>query len=256
MQKLVHDLRSKQLPVQFIYHHLTEKVASIDNIIPPEIEARYQGMMERADETYYVTVDKMKKLTNIVLLWQSFVTRSDHLFEWIEMITDSQLKTLTDTREYDQESVVIKLMRFSELEKRAYERQRVRDRVEREAKSLIEATGNNSISVKLDLLNKKWLNLRDHVRKERLRLDHVCKMWREFQNVYQELQQWINSCKINLQEDQRDLNSIEMIEKELSSHQVSVFFLLLFVCVLLLNYRSHETDEQDSYVRKQKLLIR
>ena len=223
--------------MQFIYHHLTENVASIDSIILPETEARYQGMMERADKTYHVTVDKMKKLTNIVLLWQSFVTRSDHLCEWIDMITNSQLKTLTDSREYDQESVVIKLMRFSELEKRAYERQRVRDRVEREAKSLIEATGNNTVSVKLDLLNQKWLNLRDHVRKERLRLDYVCKMWREFRNVYEELQQWINTCKINLQEDQRDLNSIELIEKELSIQQVSVSSLLLFVYILLLNMK-------------------
>ena len=186
--------------------------------------------MGRAESTYNVSSDRMKKLTNLTLLWQSFVTRSDHLFDWIENVTNSPLKVLMEIPEYDHESVVIKLMRLSEMEKRAYEKQRVRDRVEREAKSLIKATGNNSISIKLGLLNQKWLGLRDCVRKERLRLDNVCRMWREFQTVHQDLQHWISCSRIILEEDQSDLNSIEMIEKELAIHQVTFFYFFYF-CV-------------------------
>jgi len=218
-QKLVHALRSKQLPIQFIHHHIAEQLASTGIALLPEIEARYKELMVRAESTYKVSSDRMKKLTSLTLLWQSFVTRSDHLFDWIENVTNSPLKVLMDIPEYDHESVVIKLMRLSEMEKRAYEKQRVKDRVEREAKSLIKATGNNSISVKLGSLNQKWLGLRDCIRKERLRLDHVCRMWREFQNVYQDLQHWISCSRIILEEDQSDLNSIEIIEKELAIHQ-------------------------------------
>ena len=194
----------------------------------PEIEARYQQLMEKAEKSYHVTANKMKNLTNIVLLWQSFVTRSDHLFDWIEKITNSPLKILAESREFDQESIVIKLMRFSELEKRAYEKQRVRDRVEREAKSLIEATGNSTVSIKLGSLNEKWLKLRDYIRNERLRLDNICKIWREYQNIYQELDDWINSCRIVLQDDHGDLKSIEVIETEVSKQQVSGLYLHIF----------------------------
>ena len=149
-------------------------------------------------------------------------------------MSNSPLRALRESEEYNQESIVIKLMRFSELEKRAYEKQRVRDRVEREAKSLIETTGNRKISLKLGLLNRKWLSLRDHIRKERLRLDHICKLWRDFENMCHELRQWIDSSRICLQEDQNDLKSTSMIEKELSMQQVS--FSLCFVCFLLSSY--------------------
>lgn len=170
-------------------------------------------------------------MTNVVLLWQSFLTRGDHLLEWIERIMNSPLKILSEINEYDQEKVVIKLMRFSELEKRAFEKQRVRDRVEREAKSLIEATGNKNISTRFALLNGKWLSFRDYIRKERLRLDSICKIWREFQNTYQEIDHWINSCRINLQDDNSDLKSIDVIEKDLSTNQVSALSssILLFI---------------------------
>ena len=191
--------------------------------LPVETEARYHMLIDAADRIYHVTLEKVKEMTNIVLLWQSFWTRGDHLLEWVDRMWNVYVNSLLGTLEYDQESVVVKLMRFSELEKRAYEKQRVRDRIEREAKALIEVTHNKLVANKLSLLNEKWRDLRDRIRNERLRLDGICRIWREFQNVHQELDQWISSCRIRIQEDNREMTAANIIKEELDVITVILF---------------------------------
>ena len=121
-------------------------------------------------------------------------------------------------------------MRFGELEKRAYEKQRLKDRIDHEAKVLVATTDNKLIVAKLNFLTEKWLNLRDGIRNERLRLDAVCRVWREFQTVFQDLDQWVKACRIKLQEDHRDLKSVQLIREELEEVQVSIEFLGFFIC--------------------------
>lgn len=227
MQRLIHELRSRELPLRFIHQQLITAATTTSVVLSSETEARYTRLMDKAEKTFHVTADRLKKVMDVVLLWQSFITRSEHLLEWIERITNSPMRKLAESQECDQESVVIKLMRFSELEKRAYEKQRVKDRVDREAKRLIGATGNTSLSWRLGSLNEKWLKLRDNLRMERLRLDGVCKMWREFQNIYQDLDHWINSSRIILQIDRNDFKSIDVIEEELIVYQVRFSIILI-----------------------------
>ena len=186
-----------------------------------ETEAKYKFLMGSAERLYDATQEKLKSMTNIVLLWQSFLTRSGHIVEWADKLSSVPLKRLSESEEYDQESVVIKLIRFGELEKRAYEKQRVRDRIEKEAVALMEATGNATIADRLEFVNRTWLALRDTIRSERLRLENVCKMWREFENLYQNLSQSICSCRISAQEDNRTFKSLDMLGQELAVSEVS-----------------------------------
>ncbi len=140
---------------------------------------------------------------------------------------------LMETKEFDQESLVVKFMRFSELEKRAHEKQKLKDRIDNEASDLVQVTQNQFIIAKQRFLNEKWIELRDGIRNELTRLDKACKIWREFLSKFEELDQLLQKCLVSIQDENHNFNSATSINDELNMIQV-----LLRISKAFLDYLS------------------
>ncbi len=214
---MAYDLKIRLLPLQFIYEQLTS--SSVTNL-PPETRDEYQLNLLSAENLYKEIHEKVKKITNAILLWQSFFTRCDYLLSWVDKIRDVSVTSLVATKEFDQESLVVKFMRFNELDKRAFEKQRIKDRIDHEAGLLIKMTSNKRIVAKQEFLNEKWVSLRDEIRTERIRLDTACKIWREFQTSFQVLDELMKECAVFTQEEAHNFNSERSIQEELKVLQV------------------------------------
>ena len=187
---------------------------------PKETEERYLQLTSRAQNLYSRCMEKIEALTSLVLLWQSFTTRTQYLTSWIEKVWEVLLRPALAAGEIDQESVLVKLMKFVEIDKRIHEKEKVKERIVSESESLCNTTRNRDVNSSLVELKEKWNTLRHGVRSQRQRLDELYNLWRTFQNAFQELDQWVRTSVIVFQGDFRDFMSSDNVHKELEYLQV------------------------------------
>lgn len=101
----------------------------------------YEDVAKIADSMYEVCEENAEWLQSVLVLWQSFLGSVKSFSSWMDNLTHRVVGPLREMNEDDIDSILLKLMKYRELERKLSDRQATKDGVTYEGEQVLTATG-------------------------------------------------------------------------------------------------------------------
>ena len=115
---------------------------------------RYEDVTKIADSMYEVCEENADYFQAVLVQWQSFEESSKKFNTWMDNMVQKSFAAAREMPEDDIDAVLMKLMKYRELDRKFTERQPSKDGLVYEAEQVLTATGENAPSF-LSILSGK-----------------------------------------------------------------------------------------------------
>ena len=109
-------------------------------------DQKYEDVTKISDSMYEVCEENADWLQSILILWQSFEDSSRKFKTWMDSVVQKSFLPIREMEENQMETVLIKLMKYRELDRKLTERQPSKDGLVYEAEQVLTATGEHNYS--------------------------------------------------------------------------------------------------------------
>ena len=105
---------------------------------------RYEDVTKIADSMYEVCEENADYFQAVLVQWQSFEESSTKFNTWMDNMVQKSFAAAREMPEDDIDAVLMKLMKYRELDRKFTERQPSKDGLVYEAEQVLTATGENA----------------------------------------------------------------------------------------------------------------
>ena len=137
-QVFARNIQSHKSRVQMLREYLQQHDASF---VEEAGEIQYGEVAKLADNMHGVCQENAEWLQTVLLLWQSFEESLRNLNTWLDNFVQKYLNPLRRLPEDSIDGVLLKLMKFRDLERKLNERQPGKDAITYEGEQVLTATG-------------------------------------------------------------------------------------------------------------------
>lgn len=116
-----------------------------------EVGPKYEDVAKIADSMYEVCEESAEWLQSVLIQWQSFEESSRKFNSWMDNLVQKSFALARDMPEDDIDAVLMKMMKYRELDRKFTERQPSKDGLVYEAEQVMTATGEHESSVNIIL---------------------------------------------------------------------------------------------------------
>ena len=116
---------------------------------------RYEDVTKIADSMYEVCEENADYFQAVLVQWQSFEESSRKFDTWMDNMVQKSFAAARKMPEDDIDAVLMKLMKYRELDRKFTERQPSKDGLVYEAEQVLTATGENAPNFFFDSFRKK-----------------------------------------------------------------------------------------------------
>ena len=104
---------------------------------------KYEDVTKIADSMYEVCEENAEYLQSVLIQWQSFEESSRKFNSWMDNMVQKSFTTARQMREDSIDAVLMKLMKYREIDRKFTERQATKDALVYEGEQVLTATGQN-----------------------------------------------------------------------------------------------------------------
>lgn len=104
---------------------------------------KYEDVTKIADSMYEVCEENAEYLQSVLIQWQSFEESSRKFNSWMDNMVQKSFAAARQMREDSIDSVLMKLMKYREIDRKFTERQATKDALVYEGEQVLTATGQN-----------------------------------------------------------------------------------------------------------------
>ena len=104
---------------------------------------KYEDVTKIADSMYEVCEENAEYLQSVLIQWQSFEESSRKFNSWMDNMVQKLFTTARQMPEDSIDSVLMKLMKYREIDRKFTERQATKDALVYEGEQVLTATGQN-----------------------------------------------------------------------------------------------------------------
>lgn len=104
---------------------------------------KYEDVTKIADSMYEVCEENAEYLQSVLIQWQSFEESSRKFNSWMENMVQKSFAAARQMREDSIDAVLMKLMKYREIDRKFTERQATKDALVYEGEQVLTATGQN-----------------------------------------------------------------------------------------------------------------
>ena len=102
---------------------------------------KYDDVVKISDSMHEVCEENAEWLQSVLILWQSFADSVRSLTSWTDNLTLRVINPVRQLGEGDIDSILLKLMKYRDLERKLADRQATKDAVTYEGEQVFTATG-------------------------------------------------------------------------------------------------------------------
>lgn len=104
---------------------------------------KYEDVTKIADSMYEVCEENAEYLQSVLIQWQSFEESSRKFNSWMDNMVQKSFTTARQMPEDSIDAVLMKLMKYREIDRKFTERQATKDALVYEGEQVLTATGQN-----------------------------------------------------------------------------------------------------------------
>ena len=104
---------------------------------------KYEDVTKIADSMYEVCEENAEYLQSVLIQWQSFEESSRKFNSWMENMVQKSFAAARQMPEDSIDAVLMKLMKYREIDRKFTERQATKDALVYEGEQVLTATGQN-----------------------------------------------------------------------------------------------------------------
>lgn len=104
---------------------------------------KYEDVTKIADSMYEVCEENAEYLQSVLIQWQSFEESSRKFNSWMDNMVQKSFAAARQMREDSIDAVLMKLMKYREIDRKFTERQATKDALVYEGEQVLTATGQN-----------------------------------------------------------------------------------------------------------------
>ena len=104
---------------------------------------KYEDVTKIADSMYEVCEENAEYLQSVLIQWQSFEESSRKFNSWMDNMVQKSFAAARQMPEDSIDSVLMKLMKYREIDRKFTERQATKDALVYEGEQVLTATGQN-----------------------------------------------------------------------------------------------------------------
>ena len=104
---------------------------------------KYEDVTKIADSMYEVCEENAEYLQSVLIQWQSFEESSRKFNSWMDNMVQKSFAAARQMPEDSIDAVLMKLMKYREIERKFTERQATKDALVYEGEQVLTATGQN-----------------------------------------------------------------------------------------------------------------
>lgn len=104
---------------------------------------KYEDVTKIADSMYEVCEENAEYLQSVLIQWQSFEESSRKFNSWMDNMVQKSFAAVRQMPEDSIDAVLMKLMKYREIERKFTERQATKDALVYEGEQVLTATGQN-----------------------------------------------------------------------------------------------------------------
>lgn len=104
---------------------------------------KYEDVTKIADSMYEVCEENAEYLQSVLIQWQSFGESSRKFNSWMDNMVQKSFAAARQMREDSIDAVLMKLMKYREIDRKFTERQATKDALVYEGEQVLTATGQN-----------------------------------------------------------------------------------------------------------------
>ena len=105
---------------------------------------KYEDVTKIADSMYEVCEENAEYLQSVLIQWQSFEESSRKFNSWMDNMVQKSFAAARQMREDSIDAVLMKLMKYREIDRKFTERQATKDALVYEGEQVLTATGQNN----------------------------------------------------------------------------------------------------------------
>lgn len=104
---------------------------------------KYEDVTKIADSMYEVCEENAEYLQSVLIQWQSFEESSRKFNSWMDNMVQKSFAAARQMRDDSIDAVLMKLMKYREIDRKFTERQATKDALVYEGEQVLTATGQN-----------------------------------------------------------------------------------------------------------------
>lgn len=104
---------------------------------------KYEDVTKIADSMYEVCEENAEYLQSVLIQWQSFEESSRKFNSWMDNMVQKSFAAVRQMPEDSIDAVLMKLMKYREIDRKFTERQATKDALVYEGEQVLTATGQN-----------------------------------------------------------------------------------------------------------------
>ena len=104
---------------------------------------KYEDVKKIADSMYEVCEENAEYFQSVLIQWQSFEESSRKFNSWMDNMVQKSFAAARQTPEDSIDAVLMKLMKYREIDRKFTERQATKDALVYEGEQVLTATGRN-----------------------------------------------------------------------------------------------------------------
>ena len=116
-------------------------VRSGEHLDPEVVGPKYEDVTKIADSMYEVCEESAEWLQSVLIQWQSFEESSRKFNTWMDNLIQKSFALAREMPEDDIDAVLMKMMKYREVDRKFTERQPSKDGLVYEAEQVLTATG-------------------------------------------------------------------------------------------------------------------
>ena len=133
----IHSHKSK---VDMMRHFAAQSGERLDaDVVGP----KYEDVTKIADSMYEVCEENAEYLQSVLIQWQSFEESSRKFNSWMDNMVQKSFAAARQMPEDSIDAVLMKLMKYREIDRKFTERQATKDALVYEGEQVLTATGQN-----------------------------------------------------------------------------------------------------------------